>query len=88
MNYELDGKKLIGRIGMHKYLKEVFSFPDYYGCNLDALWDCLYEVRPGRITIYNAEFAGRNSLPSLLRVLMDLCKRDPRWTLQIISGNK
>lgn len=26
---------------IHKVLKEGFDFPDYYGENLDALWDCL-----------------------------------------------
>ena len=25
----------------HKTLKKAFNFPDYYGENLDALWDCL-----------------------------------------------
>ena len=23
----------------------VFQFPDFYGCNLDALWDCLNDLR-------------------------------------------
>ena len=31
---------------VHKHLKEVFDFPDYYGENLSALWDCLYEFCP------------------------------------------
>lgn len=26
---------------LHQYLKEVFVLPDYYGNNMDALWDCL-----------------------------------------------
>ena len=26
---------------LHQYLKEVFGLPDYYGNNMDALWDCL-----------------------------------------------
>lgn len=25
----------------HKQIKEVLDLPDYYGENLDALWDCL-----------------------------------------------
>ena len=28
----------------HTYLKEAFGFPDYYGCNLDALYDCLGDL--------------------------------------------
>ena len=29
----------------HLWLKEVCQFPDYYGCNLDALADCLSDNR-------------------------------------------
>jgi len=29
---------------MHQHLQERLSFPDYYGQNLDALWDCLNYV--------------------------------------------
>lgn len=35
---EFDTKK-----ELHLYLKEQCQFPDYYGCNLDALYDCLTE---------------------------------------------
>ena len=27
---------------LHEYLKTAFQFPQYYGHNMDALWDCLY----------------------------------------------
>ncbi|MBR6023789.1 MAG: barstar family protein [Methanobrevibacter sp.] len=40
--YEIDGK-LIAKDG-HKYLKKALDFPDYYGENLDALYDCLCEL--------------------------------------------
>jgi len=39
---EIDGN-LINNDG-HDYLKEVFDFPDYYGKNLDALYDCLTDI--------------------------------------------
>ncbi|MDO4418992.1 MAG: barstar family protein [Ruminococcus sp.] len=26
---------------VHKIIKEQLNFPEWYGCNLDALWDCL-----------------------------------------------
>jgi len=37
----LDGSKMKNEKVTHKMLKEIFEFPDYYGKNLDALWDCL-----------------------------------------------
>ena len=40
---QLDGK-LIKEKG-HDYLMEALDFPDYYGKNLDALYDCLCEIK-------------------------------------------
>ena len=39
---QLDGR-LIKKDG-HDYLMEALDFPDYYGKNLDALYDCLCEM--------------------------------------------
>lgn len=39
---QLDGK-LIKEEG-HDYLMDVLNFPEYYGKNLDALYDCLCEI--------------------------------------------
>ena len=40
----LDCKKLLQRKQAHLYLAEMLDFPDYYGKNLDALYDCLTEI--------------------------------------------
>ncbi|SFN63139.1 barstar family protein [Proteiniclasticum ruminis] len=37
----LNGKRMISKEVTHAYLKRKFNFPDYYGKNLDALWDLL-----------------------------------------------
>ena len=29
---------------IHNYLKKKMKFPDYYGGNLDALYDCLTDI--------------------------------------------
>ena len=29
---------------IHRVLKESFGFPEYYGANWDALWDCLNDL--------------------------------------------
>lgn len=45
----LDCEKLLSRKQAHLYLAEKLDFPDYYGKNLDALYDCLTEL--GECTI-------------------------------------
>ncbi|MBE6508482.1 MAG: ribonuclease inhibitor [Methanobrevibacter sp.] len=49
---QLDGK-LIKKEG-HDYLMEALNFPDYYGKNLDALYDCLCEIKC-EIELINSE---------------------------------
>lgn len=38
----LDFSEIKSYLALHQYFKQAFSLPDYYGNNLDALWDCLY----------------------------------------------
>jgi ribonuclease inhibitor len=52
----LNGNEMLNKATTHAYLKEKLALPDYYGENLDALWDCLTaDFSPKRITIYNPE---------------------------------
>ncbi len=38
--------------GLHDALSHAFSFPDYYGKNLDALYDCLTDIEePTRLIL-------------------------------------
>jgi ribonuclease inhibitor len=37
----LEGKDLISELRAHQILKDKLELPDYYGKNLNALWDCL-----------------------------------------------
>jgi ribonuclease inhibitor len=42
MNYLLlDGLKMLTKQDAHNHLKDGFQFPEYYGGNLDALYDLL-----------------------------------------------
>lgn len=55
ISIEIDGK-LIKKDG-HDYLKEVLNFPDYYGKNLDALYDCLTDIGvETEITLINGSY--------------------------------
>lgn len=41
--YVIDCRCMTDKAQAHKHLKSVFSFPEHYGENLDALYDCLGE---------------------------------------------
>lgn len=41
MQVFIDGRKITDKATLHAYLKEQCKFPDYYGNNLDALYDVL-----------------------------------------------
>ena len=40
----LNGKRMISKEKTHAYLKRKLDLPDYYGKNLDALWDVLTTI--------------------------------------------
>ncbi|MBQ7670836.1 MAG: barstar family protein [Clostridia bacterium] len=39
--YTVDFKDVHNYLEIHSALKKGLDLPDYYGANLDALWDCL-----------------------------------------------
>ncbi len=40
-NLKLDFSKVKYFNDIHKIIQNTFNFPDFYGENLDALWDCM-----------------------------------------------
>ncbi|MBR4214608.1 MAG: barstar family protein [Bacteroidales bacterium] len=51
----LNFEDISGKEQMHKYLAEEFEFPDYYGGNLDALYECLTDITvPTAVNIVKA----------------------------------
>ncbi len=42
--YTLDFSKVKYYLEFHTVLKKGLDFPEYYGCNWDALWDCLTDM--------------------------------------------
>jgi len=42
----IDCAAIADKAALHKALSEALDFPDWYGHNLDALYDCLTEIDP------------------------------------------
>jgi RNAse (barnase) inhibitor barstar len=42
--YTIDFTNVEHYLEMHFIIKEALDFPDYYGCNWDAFWDCLTDM--------------------------------------------
>lgn len=66
---------------LHEYFKEVFRLPDYYGHNMDALWDCLYCCYDSSTTIIlkNLSAISKELAPeieTMLELFRDLTKKD------------
>lgn len=39
--YTLDFRNVKNYMDVHRIIQKELDFPDYYGCNWDAFWDCL-----------------------------------------------
>ena len=83
--YCLDGMRMQTRQEAHAELQRVMQFPDWYGRNLDALYDLLTERGPALLKIRNAS-AMEQMGPygaRLLDTIRDAARDNPRLKLQI-----
>ena len=81
----LDGGRLARREEAHDYLSTVLSLPDYYGRNLDALFDCLTDLTEDTtIRLFHRDLLefrlGRRG-KALIRLLRRAARENPHLTL-------
>lgn len=76
----LDASRMDGRRNAHEYLKKMLDFPDYYGMNLDALYDCLTELAPTQIAFENTEDAPAY-FQKVFRVFRDAARHNGNITI-------
>lgn len=81
----LDCRKLTERRSAHEYLEEIINFPEYYGRNLDALYDCLMEVRECNIVLqYEKEACLEGTYGErIIEVLEDAAFENPLIKLSV-----
>ena len=72
----IDGS--IGMDAIHEQLAQELHFPEYYGKNLDALYDCLTEVQEDvELEVINLEYLGRKG-HVLQQTILGASLRNPR----------
>ena len=86
---DFTGCKYLGEI--HKILKERFGFPEYYGENLSALWDCLsYYCTDEDLSVH---IKGVGAMPEelqgymvkVMEVFDDVHEETPNVTFEVID---
>ena len=85
MRAVIDGGTIDSREALHRALRETLSLPKWYGKNLDALYDCLTDLRePTELAVTNAaklcERLGGYAL-ALLHVLRDSERENENLTV-------
>ena len=79
---EIDCKELMQAEDLHECLKKQLHFPDYYGKNLDALYDCLCDQPCTCIVLKNAEELDKDEYgKSLLECFEDASANNVRLGL-------
>ena len=72
---KIDASKMQTRDDIHDYMEDIFDFTDYYGRNLDALYDRLQEVTDDIDLFFTHDaIAGILDVPYAYRTLMVLGK--------------
>lgn len=81
MNVILDGNLILDREMLHDVLAEELHLPEWYGRNLDALYDCLTDVREETMITLRNRDALEEHLGSyrhrLMRLLEDVTLDNP-----------
>ena len=85
----LDAKKMLKKEKMHEYFAKKFDLPEYYGKNLDALFDCLCEINePTLIKLKNEKFLDDSAKESLIQLFRDVCSENALVKFELVKDEK
>ncbi|MBR2832303.1 MAG: barstar family protein [Oscillospiraceae bacterium] len=79
MQYILDGSQMTTRESAHEHLAKQLRFPDYYGKNLDALYDCVTDLPDAEIVIVFSSAMDKD----VQRVLLDAARHSSNLTVYL-----
>ncbi len=80
--YILDFSNVNYYLEVHEIIKNGLDFPDYYGKNWDAFWDCLTDMAcgPKVICIWITGFARlEQKFPKAAKMIVDTFKELKQW---------
>ena len=83
----LDGKKINTKEELHKFFKNELDFPNYYGMNLNAFWDCLTEgfEKPTKIIWINIEDSKKKLGEDFVSAVLDLFAGTGAFGIEALS---
>ena len=85
----LDAKKMLKKEKMHEYFAKKFDLPEYYGRNLDALFDCLCEINePTLIKLKNESALQDDTKESLTQLFRDVCSENALVKFELVKDEK
>ena len=85
----LDAKKMLEKEKMHEYFAKKFDLPEYYGRNLDALFDCLCEIsEPTLIKLKNEDALQGDTKESLIQLFRDVCSENALVKFELVKDEK
>lgn len=95
--YTIDFSNVNHYLEIHFIIREALDWPDYYGCNWDAFWDCLTNMlgRPIHIEIIGLDVIERkfgDTAKTMIDILREFkhCENDDFTNdiqIEIVNGN-
>ena len=96
--YTIDFTNITYYREMHLIIKEALDFPDYYGCNWDAFWDCITDMigEPIYIEIVGLDIIERK-FDDAAKMMIKILKKFKHYihdkyindiTIEIVRGNE
>ncbi len=83
MKIEIDGKKISSEPMFHDAIVSALKLPDYYGRNLDALFDVLStDVERPLVIVWNESIVSQELIGAKFNVIVEVLRRVERQDIE------